>query len=155
MKGLASVRAAWWAHRAARRVRSHLAVDGLDQLAVLPPPPLPSGCRRRVVAVLGLRRDTCLVRSAVLQEWDLDHGRPRDLIIGVTAPGPGFRAHAWLDGDPPAATDGLDEFTRRPPRARVDQREVERARSADDVRPSARAGVPQPVQQEGKVVPGP
>lgn len=121
-----------------------LAADGLDHLAVLPPPPLPKGCRPRVVAVLGVRRDTCLVRAAVLQAWDLGHGRPRDLIIGVAAPGPGFRAHAWLDGDPPAATDGLDEFTRRPPLPR----------RASSERRSARAGGPQPVQQEGKVGPG-
>ena len=142
MKGTASARAAWWAQRAARRVRRDLAADGLDRLTVLPPPPLPHGCRRRVVVVMGMRRDTCLVRAAVLQAWDLHHGRPRDLIIGVTAPGPGFRAHAWLDGDPPAATDGLDEFTRRPPR------------QADEAGSSARAGLAQAVQQEGKVGPG-
>ncbi len=136
------MRAVWWAQRAARRVRRDLAAGSLDHLDVLPAPPLSSGCRRRVVAVLGLRRDNCLVRSAVLQQWDLGQGRPRDLIIGVTAPGPGFRAHAWLDGDPPAAADGLDEFTRRPPRR------------AGDVRPSGRAGRLQPVQQEGKVGPG-
>lgn len=144
MKGIASLRSAWWAQRAARRVRRDLAADGLDQLSVLPPPPLPNGCRRRVVAVLGIRRDTCLVRSAVLQAWDAAHGRPRDLVIGVTAPGPGFRAHAWLDGDPPAATDGLDEFTRRPAGGR----------RASDVRPSPRQGRPQSVEQEGKVGPG-
>ncbi len=143
MRGVASARAIWWAQRAARRVRRDLAAGGLDDLVVLPPPFLPNGCRRRVTRVLRWRGDTCLVRAAVLQAWDLDHGRPRDLIIGVSAPGPGFRAHAWLDGDPPAATDGLDEFTRRPPR-----------RPGDEARPSAGAGGSQPVQQEGKVGPG-
>ena len=154
MKGIASLRAAWWAQRAAHRVRRDLSAAGLDRLVVLPPPALPSGCRRRVVAVLGLRRDTCLVRSAVLQEWDVEHGRPRDLIIGVSAPGPGFRAHAWLDGDPPEATDGLDEFTRRPPRPRpAPARRKPWPRRVASVL-SARAGRPQPVQQEGKVGPG-
>ena len=143
MKGISSARAAWWAQRAARRVRRDLAADGLDRLTVRSPPPLPSGCRPRVVAVLGMRRDTCLVRASVLQAWDLAHGKPRDLIIGVTAPGPGFRAHAWLDGDPPAATDGLDEFTRRPPRR------------ADEAQSSARAGRAQEVHQDRKIGPGP
>lgn len=142
MRGIGSIRAAWWAQQAGRRVRKDLAAAGLDQLTVLPPPPLPSGCRRRVVAVLGLRKDSCLVRAAVLQQWDLGQGRPRDLIIGVTAPGPGFRAHAWLEGDPPAATDGLDEFTRRPPRPAL------------DVSPLSGAGRSQALQQEGKVGPG-
>lgn len=157
MKGIASVRAAWWAQRAARAVRDDLKADGLDHLVVLPPPALPHACRRRVVDVLRVRRDTCLVRSAVLQEWDLAHGRPRDLIIGVSPPGPGFRAHAWLDGDPPAATDGLDEFTRRPPRPRPGHESSASPPGgppAGDERPSAHAGGRQPVQQEGKVGPG-
>ena len=160
------MRAGWWAQRAARRVRRDLATGSLDHLAVLPPPPLPGACRPRVVKVLGLRRDTCLVRAAVLQEWDLVHGRPRDLVIGVTAPGSGFQAHAWLDGDPPAATGGFDEFTRRPPRARAAPQSGEHmaggapqtgghsARPASGLRRSARAGRPQPVKQEGKVGPG-
>lgn len=104
--------------------------------------------------VLGLRRDTCLVRSAVLQEWDLVHGRPRDLVIGVTAPGPGFKAHAWLDGDPPAARAGFDEFTRRPPRTPTGQGAEHEAPPASDARPSAAAGGTEPVQQERKVGPG-
>ncbi len=146
------MRAAWWAHRAAHRARRDLARDGLDHLAVLPPPLLPNACRRRVVAVLRVRRDTCLVRSAVLQVWDVEHGRPQDLIIGVTAPGPEFKAHAWLDGDPPAATAGFDEFTRRPAPARLSPTPAVRAPSGGNR--SALAGRPQPVQQEGKVGPG-
>lgn len=143
------MRAAWWAQRAARRVRRDLAAGDLDHLAVLQPPPLPGACRARVMAVLGLRRDTCLIRAAVLQEWDAGQGRPRDLIIGVSAPGPGFRAHAWLDGDPEGADDGLDEFTRRPYRARAAPGGGHRT-----TRPSPGASRPQPVQQEGKVGPG-
>ena len=59
----------------------------------------------------GLRRvgESCLVNAIVLQAWETAHGRRRDLVVGVTGPD-GFRAHAWLDGDPlPAADDaGLD-----------------------------------------------
>jgi hypothetical protein len=40
----------------------------------------------------------------VLQAWDAAHGRSRDLVIGITGPD-GFRAHAWLDGDPTPAAD--------------------------------------------------
>lgn len=61
------------------------------------------------------RSEKCLVRSLVLQAWDVAHGRPRDLLIGVTAPGAEFRAHAWLDGDCPSASAGFEEITRRPP----------------------------------------
>ncbi len=115
LRGVASARSIWWARRAARRVQADLAIVGLDGLEVAPPPALPRGCRRWVVAVLRARQDTCLVRSVVLQAWDAAHGRPRDLIIGVTAPGRDFQAHAWLDGEPERASAGFSEFTRRPP----------------------------------------
>ncbi|MBW3575176.1 MAG: lasso peptide biosynthesis B2 protein [Actinobacteria bacterium] len=115
VKGLPSARAMWWARRAARQVRTDLDGGGLEQLVVPPPPPLPRGCRRWVAAVLRSRGDTCLVRSAVLQAWDAAHGRPRDLIIGVTAPRDGFKAHAWLEGDPAEASAGYTEVSRRVP----------------------------------------
>jgi len=44
-------------------------------------------------------RESCLVNAIVVQAWDSAHGRRRDLVVGVTGPD-GFRAHAWLDGDP-------------------------------------------------------
>jgi hypothetical protein len=49
----------------------------------------------------------------VLQAWDTAHGRCRDLVVGITAPGQGFRAHAWLDGDPPSTSEGFRELHRR------------------------------------------
>lgn len=50
-------------------------------------------------------RESCLVNAIVLQAWEAAHGRRRDLVVGVTGPN-GFRAHAWLEGDPvPAADD--------------------------------------------------
>ena len=54
-------------------------------------------------------RESCLVNAIVVQAWDSAHGRRRDLVIGITGPD-GFRAHAWLDGDPVPAPDddGVD-----------------------------------------------
>jgi Transglutaminase-like superfamily len=54
-------------------------------------------------------RESCLVNAIVVQAWDSAHGRSRDLVVGVTGPD-GFRAHAWLDGDPVPAPDdeGVD-----------------------------------------------
>jgi Transglutaminase-like superfamily len=49
-------------------------------------------------------RESCLVNAIVVQAWDSAHGLRRDLVVGVTGPG-GFRAHAWLDGDPVPAPD--------------------------------------------------
>ncbi len=45
--------------------------------------------------MLRLLGATCLVRSAVLQRWDTDHGHPRPLVIGVAHRGENFAAHAW------------------------------------------------------------
>ncbi len=149
VKGLPSARAVWWAGRTARRVRRDLAVGGLDQLVVPPPPPLPRGCRRWVVAVLRARSDTCLVRSLVLQGWDASHGRRRDLVIGVTAPGEGFQAHAWLDGEPASVSGGYTEVSRRPP-----PRTAATAAS-DSTGPSGRGSRHQALDEPGKVGPCP
>ena len=50
----------------------------------------------------------------ISQAWLEAHGESRDIIIGVTRPSSGFRAHAWLDGDPPCHDEGFVELTRRP-----------------------------------------
>ena len=114
---LVSLRAAWWTVRAARRARRHLVRGGLDGIILPAVPPLPYEGRRAVGAVLRHRSDTCLVRATVRQAWDAAHGHPRDLVIGVTAPGSGFKAHAWLEGDPPCQSEGFHELTRHPPRS--------------------------------------
>jgi hypothetical protein len=54
------------------------------------------------------------VRSLVLQRWHAAHGSRRDLVIGVTTPGDGFAAHAWLDGEPAHQTAAFVELTRLP-----------------------------------------
>jgi len=69
--------------------------------------------RRAVLAVLRARGASCLQRSVVLQRFDAAAGRRRALILAVSPPGDGFRAHAWLDGDPEPDT-GLHEIARRP-----------------------------------------
>jgi hypothetical protein len=115
---------------------------------VAPPPPLPMGCRRWVVAVLRARGDTCLVRSAVLQAWDAAHGRPRDLVIGVTAPGEAFAAHAWLDGEPASASAGYTEVSRQPPPRPA-------ATATDSTGLSGGSSCHQPLDEAGEVRPGP
>ncbi len=43
---------------------------------------------------------TCLAQSFVMQRWLQAVGDPRDVVVGVTRPSDGFKAHAWVDGDP-------------------------------------------------------
>ena len=76
-------------------------------------PQLPESAVWGVHAALRPRLFTCLVRASVRQSWHAAHGWHRDLIIGVTAPGPNFEAHAWLDGDDPSAAGAYHELTRR------------------------------------------
>ncbi len=151
--GLSTPRALWWAERAARQVRRDLAGRGLDNLVVGPPPPLPPRDRRWVAVLLRIRRQTCLVRSAVLQAWDAAHGRPRDLVIGVTAPGKGFQAHAWLEGEPARASRGFTELSRRPPPAAPAIPSGATRRSAVDG--SGSDGFGEPVDQQREVGPLP
>ena len=52
----------------------------------------------------------------MLQRWEAGQGVPVELVVGVTAPGPGFRAHAWLTTDADAEHDHttMTELLRRP-----------------------------------------
>lgn len=108
-----AVPAAWWALRVARQAHLQLDRGGLDNLSLAPAPSAPGAAVFGVTVVLRLRRERCLVRSAVLQAWHLGQGRHYDLVIGVTSPGDDFTAHAWLEGDPSAAA--FTEMTRRAP----------------------------------------
>ena len=111
---MAKLRAACWALRATRTARRRLATGGLDALALPPVPPLPHGAAAGVELVLRLGVRNCLVRSAVRQAWYAAYGREYDLVIGVTTPSRGFKAHAWLEVDPPEASEGFEELLRRP-----------------------------------------
>lgn len=92
------LRAALWALRAQRRTWQVVGENQLEAPLRLPSAPsVPITCSRAVLAVLSRTRATCLVQSLVLQRWFADHGQEFDVVIGVTAPSDGFRAHAWLD----------------------------------------------------------
>lgn len=99
----------WVAIRSARR-----GYEGGHQTVRVPKPPrLPEGARRGMLAALRRSGERCLVDARVRQAWEEAHGRERALVIGVTAPSTGFRAHAWLDGDPPCCSHGFSELMRR------------------------------------------
>jgi hypothetical protein len=103
-----------WGLRAVATARRQLARGGLDALALPPVPDVPREAKGGVETALRLSRGNCLARSAVRQAWYAAHGRPVDLIIGVTRPGGKFQAHAWLESDPASAGEGFEELARRP-----------------------------------------
>ena len=94
----ARLRAAFWALRARRIARRVVWAGDLTQPVELPPSPaVPADAVSAVAIVLRYTRATCLVSSLVMQHWLRDHGEMVDVVIGVTSPRDGFRAHAWLD----------------------------------------------------------
>ena len=108
-------RAAWWSVRA-RTVAQRQIVDiGKHGLTLPTASSVPLRHTRWVSRVLWRSDAKCLVRSAVLQRWYADHGMAYDLVIGVTAPSKGFRAHAWLDmPEPDPLAQDFTEMTRLP-----------------------------------------
>jgi hypothetical protein len=50
--------------------------------------------------ILACCRATCLETALVRQARAAAVGTAADVVVGVTAPARGFRAHAWVDGDP-------------------------------------------------------
>lgn len=74
------VRAVVWSFRAQKEA-TRISIRELGSAPVSPPPKLSDDCRPYVVATLDRRNATCLVRSLVLQRWDLTHGTERDLVI--------------------------------------------------------------------------
>jgi transglutaminase superfamily protein len=109
----ADARAGWWTLRAHADLRRRIDAEGAEA-EVQPPPELPEAAVRAVRATLRARRASCLEQSIVLQRWHADHGRPLDLVIGVTAPGEDFHAHAWLEGDALRPGEEFTEILRRP-----------------------------------------
>jgi hypothetical protein len=112
---VADVRAAWWANRALNDVRTQLAGGPLSGASIAPPARLPAQGRRGVSLVLKIRRPTCLERALIRQSWLVAHGVRRDVVIGVGSPTQGFRAHAWLDGDPDGLSTAFTELARLEP----------------------------------------
>lgn len=113
--GAQSLRAAWWTLRAISRARRHAGLTDLAEVPLPAPPPVGGGAIRGVQAVLRRRSPTCLVRALVLQRWYAGQGERRDLIVGVTSPAAGFRAHAWVEGDEADRGEGFVELFRRSP----------------------------------------
>jgi hypothetical protein len=108
------MRAGWWALLAIRRARRQLDKGGIEAVRLRPPPSLPPEAEIGVRAAFRLWSQPCLIYAAVRQEWLAARGCYRDIVIGVTAPNDNFRAHAWLDGDPPCHSEGFEELVRRP-----------------------------------------
>jgi hypothetical protein len=110
---VAAVRGAAWALRACGAAHRRLRTTQLDEIALPAVRCTASGAERGVQAVLRRTRWSCLERALVRQRWLAAHGMARDLLIGV-APGPPIAAHAWLEGDPAAASAGYEELSRHP-----------------------------------------
>ena len=105
-----------WTWTQARRFAARSQQEGMEAVAAIEPPPAGAASQHRptVVAVLRVARASCLVRSAILQQWDAAHDDARPLIVGVTREDDGtFAAHAWLEGEPHAVD--YIEIHRRPP----------------------------------------
>ncbi len=112
-------RAATAAHETARQLhalRTLLSEGGLERAhEEVAPLPVEQRYRRFVRTTLWALRASCLERSLILQAWHAQVGEFRDVIIGVTAPGDEFGAHAWLDGLEPASDEDFHELRRLPP----------------------------------------
>ena len=78
------------------------------------PPALPAAAVRGVEAVLRRARPTCLEAALVRQRWLKGQGMLGDVVIGVTAPSDGFKAHAWPDDPSVSAHEPWHELTRLP-----------------------------------------
>lgn len=101
-----------WAVRAVLSARAQLR-RGASELALPPPPRADPHDTRWVRLVVRAAPVTCLARATVLQRWYLALGQRRDVVVAVTPPAAGFKAHAWLDGDPHPS--GFVELTRKRP----------------------------------------
>lgn len=103
-----------WTVFSTRRLTRDLSEDaGFAAVGRLTPPPASRGADRVIVSgTLRCLRATCLVRAAILQRWDAEHGHPRALHIGVRRVDGRVEAHAWLDGDP--VDEGFSELHLHP-----------------------------------------
>jgi hypothetical protein len=110
-----TLRAALWAARALFQIRRGLRAHGVGgPIVTVRPPRLPSSAERGVAALLQRLPSTCLERALVQQQWQSARGRAREVVIGVTKPGDGFHAHAWLDGAADDKAASYQELMRLP-----------------------------------------
>jgi hypothetical protein len=98
----------WWTLRTWWRVHRRLAGNRRGSGTLLSPAALPEPGRAHPGRLLSVRaarltlaccRSTCLETALVRQARAAEAGMAADLVVGVTAPAGGLRAHAWLDGD--------------------------------------------------------
>jgi hypothetical protein len=109
---------ALWVGVAWRRVHRQLPSSGLEgEFSTRTPPPsraLSDAQGDRVVrAVLRRSGASCLEEALIRQQWLASRGTSRDVVVGVTSPSEGFRAHAWLSGD--AVAPDYVELFHKPP----------------------------------------
>src|ERR1017187_629909 len=100
--GFPTLRAAWWAVFALRKLRGEISEQGLETQVTGPPQLAPEGLRG-VEAALRRRRATCLERSLIVQRWLIAHDAPHEVLIGVSGGADRIEAHAWIDGYDPEA----------------------------------------------------
>jgi Transglutaminase-like superfamily len=105
-------RAAWWTLKVLKQVQGDLPVTKLTEVRVSPPPRLPARAITGVKGALLRRPHTCLMRAIILSAWYDGQGEHREIIIGVTRPSSGFRAHAWLEGELACSDSEFEELTR-------------------------------------------
>jgi hypothetical protein len=95
---LAAAGTGWWTLRTWWAIRRRLRRYSLLAAAPARAPRTPNAPRAALL-VLRCSRATCLEAALVRQIRAAADGAAVDVIVGVTPPASGFRAHAWLDGD--------------------------------------------------------
>lgn len=112
---LNEIRAGVWAAKAVRSARRQLKTGAeINQVRLEAVPKLSSEAEGGVRQITRRLDATCLERAVVLQRWHAAHGRKKALVVGVTPPSSGFRAHAWLEGEDQSER-GFVEFLRYDP----------------------------------------
>ena len=108
IRAAAAAGTSWWTLRTWWRVRRQLTGRQRGTGTLLSPATLAEPGRAHPGRPLSVRaarltlaccRSTCLETALVRQARAAGAGAAADLVVGVTAPAGGFRAHAWLDGD--------------------------------------------------------
>ena len=102
-----------WSLRMVGRIREQVPQRSFRDIALSAPPALDRRSRSAVNAGLRLRRATCLEQALLRQRFDAANGVDRTLIIAVSSPANGFRAHSWLEGEP-QRDQSLREIVRHP-----------------------------------------
>jgi hypothetical protein len=98
VRGRAVLATGWWTLRTWWRIHRGL-VRGPRRPGAFPALAQPGYSARAARLVLACCRSTCLETALVRQALAAGSGVAIDVVVGVTSPASGFRAHAWLDGD--------------------------------------------------------